>query len=291
MRIAILADPIDNQYGGVHIYTRNLVEALLKEKSAHEYVLIRTRAYPEIAGVETIVVPRRRGFAALRLFVLIPRIIQRNKIDCVIEPAHFGPFILPDHIARITFIHDMTPVLFPYLHPWMSQMLQRLFLPGILRKATRVMTNSQHTTQDVVRLFPGTQNKVTTNYLGVESFALPATSQDILEQYGIMQPYVLSVATIEPRKNLDLLLDMYTRFRRQIEDPVQLVIAGKRGWKYASFFRALETHPRQGHSMVQYHFRRIAIRIRCRFTRRNGCIHVFVMVERNINSESVPHWI
>jgi len=170
-------------------------------------------------------------------------------------------------------------------------MLQRLFLPGILRKATRVMTNSQHTTQDVVRLFPGTQNKVTTNYLGVESFALPATSQDILEQYGIMQPYVLSVATIEPRKNLDLLLDMYTRFRRQIEDPVQLVIAGKRGWKYASFFRALETHPRQGHSMVQYHFRRIAIRIRCRFTRRNGCIHVFVMVERNINSESVPHWI
>ena len=93
------------------------------------------------------------GFGALRLFVLIPRMITRHRIDCVIEPPHFGPFNLPKHIARITFIHDMTPVLFPHLHPWMSQALQCVFFPRIMRQATRLFTNSQHTTQDVVRLF------------------------------------------------------------------------------------------------------------------------------------------
>jgi hypothetical protein len=61
MRIAILADPIDNQYAGVHVYTRNLVEALLKHPGHHEYFLIRARSHPHIEGVETIVVPHIPG--------------------------------------------------------------------------------------------------------------------------------------------------------------------------------------------------------------------------------------
>jgi len=243
MRIAILADPIDNQYGGVHVYTRNLVEALLKENSRHEYFLIRPKALPHIEGAETIVVPKSPGFATLRLFLIIPWIIRRRQIDCVIEPAHFGPFNLPDHIARITFIHDMTPILFPHLHPWTSQVLQRMFFPRILRQATRVITNSKHTAQDVIRLFPGTRDKVITNYLGVETNFQPMAQPGIPLQYGITSPYILSVATIEPRKNLDLLLDVYTRFRTTIQDRVQLVISGKRGWKYHTFFTSLASHP------------------------------------------------
>ena len=96
--------------------------------------------------------------------------IIRHRIDCVIETAYFGPFNLPKHVARITFIHDMTPVLFPHLHPWVSQALPRVFFPRIMRQATRLITNSQHTTQDVGRLFPGTKDKVITNYLGVDPF-------------------------------------------------------------------------------------------------------------------------
>ncbi len=177
MRIAVLADPIDSQDGGVHVYTRNLVEALLKYPGHHEYFLIRARSHPHIEGVETIVVPHIPGFGALRLFVLIPRMIIRHRIDCVIEPAHFGPFNLPKHVARITFIHDMTPVLFPHLHPWVSQALQRVFFPRIMRQATRLITNSQHTTQDVGRLFPGTKDKVIANYLGVESIFHPTSPE------------------------------------------------------------------------------------------------------------------
>lgn len=247
MKVAIIADPVDNQKGGVHVYTRELLKALAAHGQQHEYLVLREQDGPPFGDLEQIVLPNLRaglGLAALRLFFWVPWVLSRHGVDAVLEPAHFGPFNLPKRIRRITMIHDLTPILFPQYHNWHSQQLQRLFLPGILRRASLVLANSQHTAQDVEAHYPQTKGKVQAILLGADHLKQQPTDQrGYLDGQGIHQPYWLSVGTIEPRKNLLRLLQAYGQFRQRNEARVLLLIAGQRGWKSDAFFQALEAHP------------------------------------------------
>ena len=244
MRIAIIADPIDNQQAGVHVYTREMIKALLAQDKMNEYILIRQKRDQQFGAVKQLIVPSISlpiGFASFRLFFIIPLLCIWHRVDAVIEPAHFGPFNLPRRIKRITVIHDLTPLLMPTLHRWHSQLLQRWFLPAILRRAALIVTNSQHTAADVHRLFPFAVTKTIVCYPGVEERFKPTIDPHILAQYGIKQPYFLYVGTIEPRKNLAALVLAFDEFMSRSQRPYTLVIAGAKGWKYKAFFKVLST--------------------------------------------------
>jgi glycosyltransferase involved in cell wall biosynthesis len=245
MRIAIIADPLDNQRAGVHVYVRELVSALARMETKHEYIIIREKKDPELA-LKQIEVPNVHlpiGYASMRLFVIIPRILRRLKVDAVFEPAHFGPFNLPADILRVTMIHDLTPILFPNYHRWHSQLLQRKFLPSILRRADAVLSNSLSTTRDLARVYPVTAAKTITIPLGYDERIQRDTEKEFITEYKLDHPYFLFVGTIEPRKNLSGLLRAYQSFREQYSERVQLVIVGQKGWKSEGFFQELEQHP------------------------------------------------
>ncbi|MGB3547350.1 MAG: hypothetical protein WBA17_10265, partial [Saprospiraceae bacterium] len=147
MKIAIIADPLDNQRAGIHVYTRELVYALLKYDRKNEYILIRERVDPEL-DVRQIALPNVRlpiGYASLRLFFIVPHTLRRLGVDAVLEPAHFGPFNLPRRVRRITVIHDLTPLLLSSFHRYHSQLLQKIFLKRILRRASLILSNSRNT--------------------------------------------------------------------------------------------------------------------------------------------------
>ncbi|MEQ8702345.1 MAG: glycosyltransferase family 1 protein [Phaeodactylibacter sp.] len=245
MKIAILADPIDNQRGGVHVYTRELITALVEQDQANEYILVREKATPAIPGTQSLVVPNYRFglvFAAFRMLFIIPFLLRRHKVDVVLEPAHFGPFNLPRRVHRVTVIHDLTPLLFPQYHLWHSQLLQRLFLKGILKRASLVITNSRHTQKDVLAHFPFLKGRVIAAHLGANPDLAPVEDRSWLDRQGIEAPYWLTVGTIEPRKNLVRLLDAYQQYRQEGGEAL-LVVAGQRGWKSEAFFGALSQHP------------------------------------------------
>lgn len=245
MKIAIIADPLDNQRAGVHVYVRELVNALARLETKHEYILIREKKDPTLR-LRQIEVPNVHlpiGYASLRLFFIIPRILRRLEVDAVFEPAHFGPFNLPAGVRRITMIHDLTPILLPEYHRWHSQLLQKKFLPGILRRADTVLSNSLSTTRDLARIYPFTAPKTTTIPLGYDERIQQDTGPEFRAQYEITEPYFLFVGTIEPRKNLTFFLGAYRRFRERFPARVQLVIIGQKGWKSETFFGALEQHP------------------------------------------------
>ncbi len=245
MRIAIIADPLDNQRAGVHVYTRNLVNALIKYDDKNEYILIREKVDPALK-IRQVAVPNIHlpiGFASLRLFFLIPLVARRLKVDAVFEPAHFGPFNLPKRIKRITMIHDLTPILFSSFHRYHSQLLQKIFLKRILKKSDLVLSNSNNTTADLKKVYPFTANKTSTIHLGKEPLFHPTESKEFLELHNINDPYFCYVGTIEPRKNLVLLLEAYQDFRENTKDKIQLILVGQKGWKSEDFYEKLEQHP------------------------------------------------
>lgn len=245
MKIAILADPLDNQNAGVHVYTREMIRSMIENNVMHDIILIRQNYDPDLTSVRQIIVPARSfppGATSFRLFSTIPRLLRKEKVDVVIEPAHFGPFNLPETIKRVTIIHDLTPILFPHLHRWHSQILQRIFLQRILKKADLIVGNSENTKNDILNTYPSLIGKTIMIYPGMSQDISPQEI-DLFKTYGIRQPYFLTVGTIEPRKNHLLLLKAYTLFRTQSNASHQWVITGGKGWKSESFYKALDQNP------------------------------------------------
>jgi len=245
LRIAILADPLDRQYAGIHVYTRELIRALGRINQRHELFIIRPEKQGDIEGVTEIVVPILPfpGHQSFRLFVQIPWLLRKKKMDVVIEPGHFGPFNLPSKIKRITVIHDLTPLLFPHLHTFLGQFLQKIFLPGILKRADHILVNSAYTRSDLISFFPFCGDKSTATLLGKDPIFQPEIRPEVLEKYGIQQPYILFTGTIEPRKNLSTLLKAYEFFKAESKLPHQLVWVGKWGWKSEDTQEQMENSP------------------------------------------------
>jgi glycosyltransferase involved in cell wall biosynthesis len=249
MRIAILADPLDNQSAGVHVFVREMIHALLRNDADNEYILVRLkkdRQFDDYPNVRQYCIPTSTlpiGVSSVRLFLLIPLLLNLKRVDVVIEPAHFGPFNLLPRIRRVTIIHDLTPILFPELHRWHSQFLQNRFLRGILYRTDLIIANSDNTANDVAKTYPDVRDKVHRIYPGGnERFAFREDAA-LLDKYGVRTPYFLFVGTIEPRKNLLVLLEAFRIFKERTREEAQLVIVGGNGWKSEAFFAALEQHP------------------------------------------------
>jgi len=131
---------------------------------------------------------------------------------------------------RVITIHDLTYKRFPAL-------LQKETLENLERHMTReialadaIVCVSESTRSDVLNFYEVDEQKVVAIHSGI-SVLSPQSSV-------LAGPYILFVSTVEPRKNLPLLLDAYARLRPRI--PHSLVVAGKIGWKSESIAKRLE---------------------------------------------------
>jgi glycosyltransferase involved in cell wall biosynthesis len=246
MKIAIIADALDYQYAGIYYYTKELINAIAKIDKKNEYWIVRSKSSGDISpNVKELIIPIKKfpGAAAFRLFVSIPQILAKKGVDIVVEPRHFGPFNLPKHIKRVTVIHDLSPIHFPQWHQFTSRFLQQLFLPSILKRADYIITNSEFTAQDVIQHFPFTKNKISGVLLGKEPSFTPQLNKSVLNKYHLKKPYLLHTGTIEPRKNLNLLLKAFEQIKKEATTDLQLVLVGKPGWKSQAFFEAIKQSP------------------------------------------------
>lgn len=239
--IAILAGPLDDQNAGIHVYTREMIRSFLKSKLCN-YVLVRQK-HAEIFSdsMKEVTVPFYRfiGLKTIRLFLMIPFNLLKINPDIVIEPAHFGPFNLPKRIKRVTIIHDLTPIMYPQWHRLHSQLLHRIFLKGILKHASLILTNSENTLRDLNKCFPFTIDKSIMIYPGIDPYYCIPENDITLRK----EPFLLYTGTIEPRKNLVTLLEAYQKFRDQSHFKHKLIITGGKGWKSETFYNTLEKHP------------------------------------------------
>lgn len=231
-RIAIIADPLDTQYAGIHVFTREIILALIQLDQHNEYFIIRPKkGQIQASNVKEVIIPINKSIPLhqrIRQFTSIPKFIKKNKIDIVIEPAHFGPFRLPKSIKAITVIHDLTPLLFPHFHNKMSYYLHKLLLPSILKRADCVITNSEFTRNDVIQKYPFTKDKSKAILLGTNMPQVESVSTPKLMPKDAS--YFLYMGTLEPRKNLEILLLAYEAFRAKKSINIKLVLAGKIAW-------------------------------------------------------------
>jgi alpha-1,3-rhamnosyl/mannosyltransferase len=139
----------------------------------------------------------------------------------------------PPRRTRLTAtIHDMTAWLMPEFHPAANLRAERTFAE-VLRRADAAIAVSQCTKDDAVRVLGLKPERVSVIHSGVpdEFFdVLPGAVAALREKHRLERPFVLFIGTIEPRKNIDTLLDAWESLPPSVREEFELVIAGPIGW-------------------------------------------------------------
>ena len=245
MRITIDYTSAVRQKAGIGRYTRNLVAALADADRSNEYTLFCAGQGPTPARWpanfrvrETRVSSRALavGWHRLHLPVTVERFC--GAADVFHSPDYTLP---PLKTARgVVTIHDLSFLRVPECaDPGLRDYLTEN-VPRAVRRASRILVDSNNTKQDVVELLHIPADKVSVIPAGVEPRFRPTRDLEecarVRNRYRLPELFVLFVGTIEPRKNLSRLITAYSDFRRQTGLPHQLVISGAKGWLYNDIF-------------------------------------------------------
>ncbi len=137
-------------------------------------------------------------------------------------------------LPAVSTVHDLSYVVYPHYHTRLNGAYLRLLTPVMARRARLVIAVSQATKRDLVERLGVPEHKIRVVYSGVsDAFTHRPTAQaidDARRRYGLDGDFILSVGTLEPRKNLAGTLAAYRRLReRQVGVP-PLALVGAAGW-------------------------------------------------------------
>lgn len=147
----------------------------------------------------------------------------------------------PDYILKpfsgccITTIHDLSHIHYPQYHPRERVRFLERELPYTLQKANHIVTDSEFIRDEIIEILGVDAQRVTAIPLGVGEQFRPRPSEEInriLDLYRLdYGRYLLTVATLEPRKNLDGLLNAFLRLPLSLRRQYPLIFVGGDGWK------------------------------------------------------------
>lgn len=153
----------------------------------------------------------------------------------------------PSKAKKVTTVHDLIPFLFPeFVHSRIRAAHQARW-KWIQEEADVVIVDAECTKQDILKLFNLSESRIEVIPLGIEKRFLDqgaskfkdnalqdqisTMQQAVLEKYRLGKGrYILSVGTLEPRKNMQRLVEAYTHLDGEIRNEYPLVIVGKPAW-------------------------------------------------------------
>ncbi|MFQ5844250.1 MAG: glycosyltransferase family 4 protein [Planctomycetota bacterium] len=165
----------------------------------------------------------------------VPLLLHRLRPDVYHNTKNALPLVTP--CPTVVTVHDLACEHFPSTFSAAARLYLRHHTRHAVRRCSRVVAVSHHARRDLVETLGVPARKVAVAWNGVdESFRRNGTPPPVLD---LDRPYVLSVGTIQARKNLGVLVDAVGLLRRRDGLDVELVVAGRRGWKTEAFDRAV----------------------------------------------------
>lgn len=244
MRIGIDYSAALNQRAGIGRLVRNQVNALAEIDRTNEYVLFHPRPnngasvqYPTAENfVRREVAVRERWLTIAWHRAHLP--LPADWLSGPIDLYHSPDFVLPPlRKARgILTVHDLAFLLHPECaHDRLRDYLEAV-VPRSVRRADLIIVDSENTRNDVVVLLGISPDRVDVVPGGVEGRFEPVHDEEQLARarkvLGVKEaPFILSLGVLEPRKNLNTLMDAFAILKRSGRIPDhKLVLAGGRGW-------------------------------------------------------------
>lgn len=154
------------------------------------------------------------------------------------------------------YVHDMTCMACPEtMDASVRKILQRN-IADTCRRADAILTLSAFSKKEIIQYLGVRESKIHVIPCGVDHSVFcpedsPELSRELRQKYGIYKEYLLYLGTLEPRKNIALLLDAYSELLRRLGASCpQLVLAGKKGWQFEKLEPKLQGKDLQDHLIV-----------------------------------------
>lgn len=233
----------DQQKTGIAVYTYGLINELLKIDRNDQFILfgfstfstynflknIEFKKYPNVK-IKIIKLPTR----SFKTLFLTWQKLNWPPIDNFIGPVDlfhsFNFYEPPQRVGKkVSTVFDITAISHPQWHQRGTTELDQTRFKRISKYSDLVIAISEHTKKDFLKYSP--KSKVEVIYPAVAQYFNQKNdkknAEKFLRKYDLEPGYILSVATLEPRKNLLRLVHAYNKFKSDIP----LVLIGGQGWK------------------------------------------------------------
>jgi len=244
MRIGIDCRVLMSKSVGVRRYAKRLVEVFPSIDSANEYTLYYH--YFLRHGVKPLV-PSAANFRSRRnpipnsIYGGIKNVLPPWSFTGMLDVFHAPAFFFEEYVPRaappvVITVHDVAYERFPEIQTPRFIDYYRRELARAVDYADAIITISDSTARDVAELYPQAADRTTTIHLAADETFFSADAAPAPFDF----PYFLFVSTLEPRKNVPFLLEVYARAAAEGNLPHRLVLVGTPGWLSASIFETAE---------------------------------------------------
>jgi len=246
--------PLTERLTGVGHYTVELARALALEEPAFRYELLYPSTYPEV---------QTNGF-----FGNAPANLLLKRVPVGAIGKHWWSFGLPRYLrseqaagrsfrvfhgtnfdvplrrrcATVLTIHDLSQLLLAQTHERRRVSRARRRLPLMARLADAIITPTEAVRSEVCEVLKVAEAKVVAVPEAARSSFYPATAEQICaarKRLGLTDKFILTVGTLEPRKNLQVLVEAFEQVAANGSENLQLVIAGGKGWLSGDIFKRI----------------------------------------------------
>lgn len=236
VRLAVDGAGLARPWAGVGTYTRQVLAAMIAGRpDARLTLYLPAGLRTDLAGLHVEPLP---AFPLLGRHLFWPLRLRRSG-----AAAYFGPVgalpLLGAGVPSVVTAHDMAIYRHPEWFPERQWLSVRVAVPRSMRTADAVIAVSSSTARDLAELFGLGPERVTVVPEAVSEIFRPLTAAELegaRVQFGLPERFLLFVSTIEPRKNVDTLLEAWSRLPSRPE----LVLAGGWGWRHEEVRARLE---------------------------------------------------
>ncbi len=241
MKIAVDCHSIGQNLTGNETYIANVVSALAKVDTHHEYQLLYTPQQKDcrlaLSQSNFRDVFLRRTRPVMRILFDLPRVLRKERSD-MLWLQYVAPFVCP--CPYVLVVHDISYEFMPQYFTKREVARFKLTIPYSVKRAVKIITGSEHSKNDLVKFYKVPPEKIAVMHYGVSEVFRRDYPVAVIEQarkkYANDVPYILYVGNIQPRKNLKRLLEAFVALRAQKKIHHKLVIVGKKAWLYNEVF-------------------------------------------------------
>lgn len=246
MRICIDLTALADNLSGIERYAACISLELLKHQKDHFILLFKDDVHPMFRNyfwsrnIDCVVIP---GCNKL-LFnqVKLPFVLHKIKADYYLFMAFPAP-VFSFKKNMVSTIHDICCWDCPETMKGMLKWYFRISHRVAIKKCKAIITISEFSKKRIHEKLNYPNDKIWLIYCGIDQdeFTVhPERSKLVREKYNLPDEYILSLSTLEPRKNLPLLIHAYEDLIQRGEKLPNLVLAGRKGWKMDGLLEAID---------------------------------------------------
>jgi glycosyltransferase involved in cell wall biosynthesis len=231
-----------NRISGIERYAVEVLRCILASEKFDKFIVVVSKDYAWVDELKKSKVTYYHSFTNSRIFnewIYLPLVWLLNirSARAIFLPA-FPPslFFKLSSLRLFRTVHDVVLWEYPETISWKSRYYTKILESSFINRYDKIFTVSNDSVKRINKFFPKTIGKTFNTYNGLSKSIKSSGDRDLISRFIPSETkYLLSVGTLEPRKNFPFLLEVFSLIKSKIEtDDLKLVLVGRKGWGWSA---------------------------------------------------------